>query len=42
MDSTAFSLCMDNKMPIVVFDMMAPHNIRRVVCGEPVGTLVTS
>jgi uridylate kinase len=42
MDSTAFSLCMDNKMPIIVFDMMAPHNIRRVVCGEPVGTLVTA
>jgi uridylate kinase len=42
MDSTAFSLCLDNKMPIIVFDMMAPHIIRRVVCGEPVGTLVTS
>lgn len=42
MDSTAFSLCMDNKMPIIVFDMMAPHNIRRVVCGEKVGTLVTA
>jgi uridylate kinase len=41
MDSTAFSLCMDNKLPIVVFDMMTPHNIRRVVCGEKVGTLVT-
>jgi uridylate kinase len=41
MDSTAFSLCMDNRMPIIVFDMMAPHNIRRVICGEPVGTLVT-
>lgn len=41
MDSTAFSLCMDNKMPIVVFDMMAPHNIRRVVCGERVGTFVS-
>ena len=42
MDSTAFSLCQDNKMPIIVFDMMAAHNIRRVVCGEQVGTLVTS
>jgi uridylate kinase len=41
MDSTAFSLCMDNKLPIVVFEMMTPHNIRRVVCGEKVGTLVT-
>jgi uridylate kinase len=42
MDSTAFSLCQDNKMPIIVFDMMAPHNIRNVVCGAPVGTLVTA
>jgi uridylate kinase len=42
MDSTAFSLCLDNKVPIVVFDMMTPHNIRRVVCGEKVGTLVTA
>ncbi len=40
MDSTAFSLCMDNKVPIVVFDLMAEDNIRRVVMGEPVGTLV--
>ena len=42
MDSTAFSLCMDNKMPIVVFDFFRAHNLRRVVLGEPVGTLVTS
>jgi len=42
MDSTAFSLCMDNKMPIVVFDFFQPHNLKRVVTGEPVGTLVTS
>lgn len=42
MDSTAFSLCMDNKMPIIVFDMFAPDNIKRVVLGEPVGTLVCS
>jgi uridylate kinase len=41
MDSTAFSLCMDNKMPIVVFDLFRPHNLRRVVLGEKVGTLVT-
>jgi len=40
MDSTAFSLCMDNKMPIVVFDLFKPHNLRRVVMGEKVGTLV--
>ena len=42
MDSTAFSLCMDNKMPIVVFDMSDPTNIKRAVFGEPVGTLVTA
>jgi len=41
MDSTAFSLCMDNKVPIIVFDLMAQDNIRRVVMGEPVGTLVS-
>ncbi len=41
MDSTAFSLCMDNHMPIIVFDLFKPHNLRRVVLGEPVGTLVT-
>jgi uridylate kinase len=42
MDSTAFSLCQDNKMPIIVFDMFKPHNLRRVVLGDPVGTLVTN
>jgi uridylate kinase len=42
MDSTAFSLCMDNKMPIIVFDLFKPHNLRRVVMGEQVGTIVTS
>lgn len=41
MDSTAFSLCMENKMPIIVFDIFAPKNLARVVCGEQVGTLVT-
>jgi uridylate kinase len=41
MDSTAFSLCMDNKMPIIVFDMFRAHNLKRVVLGEAVGTLVT-
>jgi uridylate kinase len=41
MDSTAFSLCMDNKMPIIVFDLFRPHNLKRVVVGEKVGTLVT-
>jgi uridylate kinase len=41
MDSTAFSLCMDNQMPIIVFDFFKPHNLRRVVLGETAGTLVT-
>ena len=42
MDSTAFSLCMDNRVPIIVFDMATPQNVKRVVCGEKVGTLVTA
>ena len=41
MDASAFSLCMDNKMPIIVFDLFKPHNIKRVVMGEKVGTLVS-
>ena len=41
MDSTAFSLCMDNKMPIIVFDLFAPNNLVRVVKGDNVGTLVS-
>ena len=40
MDSTATSLCMDNNLPIIVFDLTRHGNIRRVVCGEPIGTLV--
>ena len=40
MDATAISLCMDNKLPIVVFDLREPGNIRRVVLGEAVGTTV--
>jgi uridylate kinase len=42
MDSTAISLCMDNKMPIVVFNMNIPGNLRRVVVGERVGSTVTA
>jgi uridylate kinase len=42
MDSTAFSLCMDNKMPIIVFDLFKAHNLKRVVLGERVGTRVTA
>lgn len=41
MDATAFSLCMDNKLPIIVFDFFQPHSIKRVVLGETIGTLVT-
>src|SRR6201998_3115297 len=40
MDSTAISLCMDNKMPIIVFDLNKPGNIRRAVLGERVGSTV--
>ncbi len=40
MDSTAISLCMDNKLPIIVFNLTQPGNVRRVVCGEEVGTVV--
>ena len=40
MDSTAISLCRDNNLPILVFNMTNPGNIRRVVLGEPLGTLV--
>jgi uridylate kinase len=42
MDATAISLCMDNRMPIVVFNMKEAGNIRRVVMGEAVGTTVTA
>jgi uridylate kinase len=41
MDSTAISLCMDNRMPILVFNMNTPGNIRRAVMGEKVGSTVT-
>ena len=40
-DATAISLCMDNKLPILVFNMKTQGNIRRVVMGEAVGTVVT-
>jgi uridylate kinase len=42
MDATAISLCMDNKLPIVVFNLRTPGNIRRVVMGDAVGTVVTA
>jgi uridylate kinase len=40
MDTTAFSLCMDNDLPVIVFSLYRPGNIRRVLAGEPVGTLI--
>ena len=40
MDSTAMALCMDNALPIIVFDMAVPGNIRRAICGEAIGTYV--
>jgi len=42
MDATAISLCMDNKLPIVVFNLRTAGNLRRVVMGEAVGTTVTA
>jgi uridylate kinase len=41
MDSTAISLCMDNNLPIIVFNLMKKGNIKRVVSGEAIGTLVS-
>jgi uridylate kinase len=41
MDSTAFSLCMDNKMPILVFDLEKPQSIRTAVSGDSIGTIVS-
>ncbi len=42
LDATAVSLCMENDLPIVVFDLNRPDNITRVAMGEPVGTLISS
>lgn len=41
MDSAALSLCMDNSLPIIVFKLSEPNSIERVVCGEPIGTLIS-
>ncbi len=40
MDATATSLCMDNSLPIIVFDVTTDGNVKRVVCGEEIGTIV--
>jgi uridylate kinase len=42
MDATAISLCMDNRLPIVVFNLKTPGNIKRAIVGEPIGSLVTA
>lgn len=42
MDATALSLCLENRLPILVFDLQAPHSMERAVSGEPIGTLVNS
>jgi len=40
MDATATSLCMDNKLPIIVFNLLKEGNIKRVITGEKIGTIV--
>ena len=42
MDSTAITFCMDNALPIIVFDVTQPGNIIKALTGEPIGTLVSS
>ena len=40
MDLTAFTMCKENDLPIVVFDMDTPGNLQKVIAGEPIGTVV--
>ena len=42
MDSTALSLCLENRLPIIVFDLQAPRGLEQAIMGEPIGTLVSS
>ena len=42
MDATALSLCLENKLPIIVFDLQAPDSLERVVTGESIGTLISN
>jgi uridylate kinase len=42
MDNTALTLCMDNDVPIVVFDLLKDGNLERVILGEEIGTLVSA
>ncbi len=41
MDMTAITFCKDNGLPILVFDVMTPGNVRRALVGEPIGTLIS-
>ena len=40
MDTTAVSLCLENRLPILVFNLQAEHSIERAICGEPIGTII--
>ena len=40
MDATSISLCMENKVPVIVFNLNLPGNIKKVILGEPIGTIV--
>ena len=42
MDATALSLCLENRLPIIVFNLQSPHSLEQVISGESIGTLVTS
>jgi uridylate kinase len=42
MDATAITLCMDNRLPIIIFNLRTPGNLRRTIMGEPIGSLVTA
>ena len=42
MDATALSLCLENRLPIIVFDLQPPHSLEKAVAGEPIGTLVSN
>ena len=42
MDATAITLCMDNRLPIIIFNLRTPGNLRRTIMGEPVGSIVTA
>jgi uridylate kinase len=41
MDATAITLCMDNDLPIIVFNLTSPGNIRKIIEGDPIGTIVS-